>query len=164
MTTTIDYAGTCYCGTVSFKASGPTLFNALCHCRVCSRGRGVGPVQLIGLPKECIVIVTGEDKLKDVPAPEELKSSFLNTICSNCGSTVYQSPKGAPFKAITPTTLKIETVDDSFPCGVSCKLPAELLPTAHINYENRLFDVNDDLIKFSSMPGGVQVKNDGTPV
>ena len=164
MSKTLNVTGTCFCGTVSFKADGPELFNCLCHCRVCSRARGVSPVQLIGVPTECLVIVTGEDKLKEVAAPDELKSSMVSTACANCGAIVFQGPKDAPFRAITPASLKIQVEDASFPCGVSCKLPADLLPSAHINYENRLYDYADDLPKFSSMPGGAMVTNDGTPI
>ena len=35
----------------------------------------------------------------------------------------------------TPTSFQIETEDASLPCGVSSKLPPEMCPQAHINYD-----------------------------
>ena len=49
----------------------------------------------------------------------------------------------------TPTSFQIETEDASLPCGVSSKLPPEMCPQAHINYENRLYDADDALPKVS---------------
>ena len=52
----------------------------------------------------------------------------------------------------TPTSFQIETEDASLPCGVSSKLPPEMCPQAHINYENRLYDADDALPKVSPSP------------
>ena len=42
------------------------------------------------------------------------------------------------------------------------KLPDNLKPTAHINYENRMWDFSDSLPKFAAFPPNNQMNNDGT--
>ena len=90
---------------------------------------------------------------------------MTHAFCTECGSFVPAAPKGAGFRALSPVTFCIETkleenkedgeedpsssaVLRSSMCGVSCLLPAELLPTQHVNYENRLRDYHDDLPKW----------------
>jgi hypothetical protein len=41
-------------------------------------------------------------------------------------------------------------------------LPKELLPTAHMNYENRLMDVEDDLPKYTAFSSSPRLNNDGS--
>ena len=76
--------------------------------------------------------------------------------CTECGSPVYQSPEGAPFRAFYPRSF------DGYVNGKCNKLPVDLMPTIHINYENRMYDFNDDLPKFLVWPGGVMCNNDGS--
>ena len=56
-------------------------------------------------------------------------------------------------------------------CGVDLRLPEDLLPTGHLNYENRLLDSSDDLTKFMTFDGStpsaagkkiITMSNDGT--
>ena len=77
-------------------------------------------------------------------------------------SHVYQAPEGAGFRAVFPVNFKIETDDDTVPCGKSCKYPEELMPKAHMNYENRVLDVNDDLPKFTAFQSSPRMNNDGS--
>jgi hypothetical protein len=53
--------------------------------------------------------------------------------------------------------------------GKSSKLPADLMPTVHVNYENRTLDSHDDLPKFHDLPAafggsGVGCDNAGNDV
>ena len=77
--------------------------------------------------------------------------------CTECGGPVYQSPEGAPFRAFYPRLF------DGYVNGKCNTLPKDLLPTIHINYENRLYDFNDDLPKYLVWPGGDMCNNDGSP-
>eukprot|EP00038_Savillea_parva_P031895 m.91663 g.91663 ORF g.91663 m.91663 type:complete len:99 (-) comp9917_c2_seq2:53-349(-) len=80
-----------------------------------------------------------------------------HAFCMQCGSGLWQSPKGRDFRAIFPTTLQYE-------CGDKlCTLPAELMPTSHINYDNRCMDWTDDLPKLDGTTGKA-CNNDGSPV
>jgi hypothetical protein len=169
----LNNTGECYCERVAFTAVGKQIFNLLCHCRLCSRARGRSPVHVIGIPNEGFTITRGEEFVKVVETPKEkMTATYENArpmtfaFCSMCGGFVYQCPKGAPFKAVMPTTFQIENPDPSVSCGVNSKLPAHMLPQAHVNYENRLMDIQDDLPKFKtfpSVPNAVLLNNDGTP-
>ncbi len=168
--------GRCYCGSVCFRAQGAPIFNVLCHCRPCSRARGVSPVHLYGVPEEVFAITKGEDLIKVVTCPEDqLTKSYNNSrpmthaFCSNCGSFIYQRPQGAGFRALSPVSFQIETKlsenDETNVCGVSSILPEELWPMAHYNYENRVRNHYDALPKYRTFKhGGVRLTNEGEVV
>mmetsp|Transcript_8165 Transcript_8165/g.26956 ORF Transcript_8165/g.26956 Transcript_8165/m.26956 type:complete len:157 (-) Transcript_8165:147-617(-) len=156
----MDLSGQCQCGKVTFHAKGAPIMNVYCHCRACSRAMGMSPVHLVCFSKDAIEITAGEDNLQMVQGHGKMEHYH----CNQCLTQVYQTPAGAPFNALFPTTFRIETPDPSLPCGVSCKLPTELLPTVHINYENRLTDWADDLPKLTGFPGSPPLKNNGTPM
>ena len=91
---------------------------------------------------------------------------MTHAFCTECGSFLFQRPKGATFRALDPASFHLETEEPNNLCGKSCKLPDSLLPTAHYNYENRLYDFNDDLPKwmtFAISQGnpGIRLTNDG---
>lgn len=90
---------------------------------------------------------------------------MTHAICTECGGGLWQSPQNADFRALFPVTFMIETPDSSVSCGVSCKLPRELLPTCHVNYENRLFDWLDGLPKYKLFEeDGVLLDDEGSPL
>mmetsp|Transcript_2762 Transcript_2762/g.5479 ORF Transcript_2762/g.5479 Transcript_2762/m.5479 type:complete len:159 (+) Transcript_2762:95-571(+) len=149
----INQAGSCHCGAVAYTASGIIISNELCHCMNCSRNRGVSPVHLI-----CVSGVDGADPIsitkgEDLLAKHYSTDKLSHVFCSRCSSLIHQGPDGAPFRAITPTTFKIQD-------GLSCMLHESYKPTLHINYENRLFDWSDDLPKYKAFPGAGAVKLD----
>jgi len=45
--------------------------------------------------------------------------------------------------------------------GINCKLPDNLLPQMHLNYENRAYDSCDALPKFKCFPPGIMMDNRG---
>ena len=156
----MEHTGSCYCGRVRFRARGAPMFNILCHCRPCSQARGQSPVHLYGVPEDNFTITKGAEFVKEVECPAEKLATALDQprpmthcFCAECGSFVYQRPKGAKFHALSPSTFHIETPvhdDPANVCGISSRLPDHLLPTAHINYENRVRDHFDDLPKFQT--------------
>ena len=94
---------------------------------------------------------------------------MTHAFCSECGCGVYQRPKDVGFHAIFPETFRIERPvpagDEEYPCGVSTLLPADMLPIAYINDENRLMDWQGDLPKFRTFPHReVKLANDGKVV
>ena len=140
--------------------------NVLCHCRACSRARGASPAHLMLLPTSHLTITKGitEKKLKVCNGMGKMVHAF----CTECGCYIYQFADYGPaydYRAVFPVNFHIETPDPTTPCGSSCKLPTQLLPTAHLNYENRVMDATDDLPKwttFMSERFGPRLNNDGT--
>ena len=151
MSETIEENGACRCRSVKFKVDGKILMNALCHCKACSKNRGMSPVHLIAVtPPEAVQITEGKEFLRKFKGEGRMRHKF----CSKCGVLVYQCPKKAPFRAILPTNFHIED-------GVSCKLPEKYMPRAHINYENRQYDWKDPLPKFKEFPPHGRLDNNG---
>ena len=148
---TIKQSGKCVCGAVEYTLDGPYMFNGLCHCKACTINAGSGPVHLIGAAHSTWSFQKGEDNL-------EICKGYFGKMyvakCKTCMAPVYQGPEGGPFKAAFPRMFQISD-------GKSCKLPAELMPQAHLNYENRLWDCNDDLPKMGCFSD--PVNNNGTP-
>ena len=102
------------------------------HCKNCTRNRGCGPVHLIAVaPASGYKITKGEDKLTTYG------TAVPRTFCKDCGCVVHQYPDGMDFRAVLPTTFKLDGV-----------LPDALQPKMHFNYESRTFNWNDDLPKF----------------
>ena len=68
-----------------------------------------------------------------------------------------QGPEGAPFRAFYPRYF------NGYIEGKSNALPEALTAKVHFNYENRMWDFNDDIPKFAAFPPNNPVNNDGTP-
>mmetsp|Transcript_25414 Transcript_25414/g.49636 ORF Transcript_25414/g.49636 Transcript_25414/m.49636 type:complete len:156 (-) Transcript_25414:37-504(-) len=150
--TAIEEKGSCYCGAIEFTAKGSLIFSGFCHCKMCSRISQNYPVHLLGLsPPESFVVTKGADKMKTFVTPP---GKFSHDFCSECGTTVSQGPVGGPFRALFPVNFKHED-------GVSQKLPAHLEPKFHLNYENRVRDIEDDLPKFKAFDSGPKMDNKG---
>lgn len=163
--------GHCSCGGVEFVAKGPIRFNVLCHCRSCSRARGVSPVHLLAVSEdgESFTLTRGAELLKTyvmLKTPGNTRNMTF-TFCTGCGTHIYQRPEGAPFFAMFPLNFRIANVDNpSFKEGENseknCLLPKELWPRLHLNYENRLKDWDDSLPKYQTFRNGPECENDGT--
>ena len=170
--------GSCYCGKVQFNAVGSLMGTWVCHCRACTRSKGGGPAWLVGVAGEAIEYTKGGDLVKTIEAPDAY-GSMTHTFCTNCGSHIYQNPKGMPMKAFYASVFEYENGKNtsqrdasekpsSKNPGVVCVLPEHLMPKLHANYENRLMDYNDGLPKYKDQPAGFggsdkQLNNDGTP-
>lgn len=115
----------------------------------------MAPVHLLGV-KGDIDILEGQDVVKTVSG----LGTMIHVNCGECGTGIYQKPKGAKFITAFPTTFHIEAVSEggSVP---SSMLPEVLLPKAHINYENRLTNFYDSLPKYKTFPdAGPQMTNE----
>ena len=77
-----------------------------CHCKPCTRFRGVSPVHLLGVkPAEGaspITVTKGEQYVKMVG--DQKYGSMEHAFCTECGCALFQSPKGAGFRAVSATT------------------------------------------------------------
>ena len=145
--------GQCYCGAVKFELTGEPMMNVLCHCKTCSMSLGMCPVHLYIMKNEQWKITQGEDKIKKFSGNGALRVYK----CWECGSQFCQGPENLPFRAFYPRFM------DGYVDGKSNKLPENLCPKMHINYENRMWDYNDDVPKFAAFAPNNPLNNDGTP-
>ena len=77
--------GSCFCGTVKFEFSLPTLFCGHCHCSMCRRAHGAGFVTWIGVTMEQFRVSAGQDHLAEFNSSEHGTRSF----CDKCGSSLF---------------------------------------------------------------------------
>ena len=149
------YTGKCFCGACKYELEGEPIFNSLCHCQWCSSGLGMCPVHLFGV-KAGNYKITGEENIKVFKGNGKLRFGK----CTKCGCSIYQGPEGGPFKAFYPRYFEGYVSGST---GKENKLSAGVAPKNHINYENRLWDWNDDLPKFAAFGPNDPLNNDGSP-
>lgn len=90
---TNELRGTCLCGSVSYAASGDSLFQGFCQCLDCRKATGSGHLAAIGMP-EGAVTVTGETKTFSKPA--DSGGMVERHFCPNCGSMMLDKSTGMP--------------------------------------------------------------------
>ena len=117
------------------------MFNGLCHCRACTINAGAGPVHIMGVKNEYWTFIKGEDKIVKYMGHF---GKMYSAKASCCGAPMYQGPEGGPFKGCYPRMFQISSGEG----GKCCLLPKELMPEAHLNYENRTWNHSDTLPKF----------------
>ena len=145
--------GQCRCGAVKFELEGEPMMNSLCHCQTCSSMMGMCPVQLMIFKDGQWKITQGEDKIKKFAGNGKLRVYK----CWECGVQFCQGPEGLPFRAWYPRYF------NGYVDGKSNKLPERMMPKDHINYENRMWDWNDNLPKYAAFAPKDPLNNDGTP-
>jgi hypothetical protein len=162
----------CACGEVEVDVSlEKVLFSSICHCKACSRMRSSSlGVHIVGLPRESVAVRKGEEHIRE---GRVRGNRMTQHFCGECGTGMWQNPSGEDgFRAVFPANfvLQGDATGDN-PNGPDrdspdCTLPDELLPTMHINYENRRFDTSlaDALPKRREFGGSEFVNSDGTPV
>ena len=93
------------------------------------------------MPPASLKTTAGADKLKTY----EITPKFHKQFCSECGTGVWQYPASKPFIAIFPSLLETNSVK-------APKLAAAMKPQMHVNCENSLVDIKDDLPRFKDFP------------
>ena len=74
--------GGCYCGAVRFRAKGPVLFQANCHCANCRRAAGAQAVAWITVKPSEFAWEKGE------PQRYQTGTGAYRTFCGACGTSL----------------------------------------------------------------------------
>ena len=74
--------GGCYCGKVRFRASGPTLYQANCHCANCRRAAGAQSVAWITVKLSEFAFEEGQ------PKRYQTATGAYRTFCDSCGTSL----------------------------------------------------------------------------
>ncbi len=91
--------GSCLCGQVQYRVTGPFEVFHLCHCSQCRRATGTAHAANIFTTADRIEWLSGQDLIKRYTPAEA--GIISKCFCSNCGSTVpYTSLKSG--KLIIP--------------------------------------------------------------
>ena len=82
---TRELFGTCDCGAVHYRITGPVRLVANCHCNSCRRRNGAPYSTYCVVSQADLQIVQGQDQLATYENPRGGKKQF----CSRCGSPLY---------------------------------------------------------------------------
>ena len=81
-----EVKGSCLCGLVTFKVTGPLQVFRLCYCSRCRRATGSAHASnIFGTPDQ-LEWLSGEEYIKNYILPEAER--FAKNFCSECGSAV----------------------------------------------------------------------------
>ena len=89
----VRYSGSCLCGTVRFRATGPALFVAHCQCVVCRKTSGTGHSTDAVFRAADVVI---EGPLSGYRSWSEAGNQILRSFCGYCGTKISTSNSGSP--------------------------------------------------------------------
>jgi len=92
--------GSCLCGEVSYRVTGPYDFAWNCHCSQCRRAHGAAYASYAGVKPENFKWLSGEELVKTYELDE---GGFC--FCSKCGSNVAGSWNGV-INAVTFGTME----------------------------------------------------------
>jgi len=88
-----QYNGTCLCGAVTYKATGPFIRFFFCHCSRCRKSTGTAHAANAFTRATNVEFTSGQDKVKIYKLPEA--KDFSRAFCTECGSPVpYTASEG----------------------------------------------------------------------
>jgi hypothetical protein len=128
----MQISGRCACGQVCFTANGEPIAQFYCHCRSCQIAHAAPLLAGAMFPASCVTY-TGEVRRVTVTAREGATPRF---VCTQCGTKVLNEPR--------PT---LRTVMPAL-----CDTTDWFRPEMHMQWQERMLDVQDDLPKFLDFP------------
>jgi len=139
---TAPVRGSCFCGTVMFEVTLPTLFCAHCHCTMCRRVHGAGYVTWIAVPYTQFRMVSGNEHLNVHHSSDHGRRSF----CDVCGSSLFCESTHHPDQI------------DIVLANLADKIDRE--PQAHYYFSDRAewIAISDDLPRFGGETGAEPLK------
>ena len=78
------YEGSCLCGRVRYRATGPLGEFGNCHCTDCQKSHGAAFASYIEVPRQRFTIVQGENHLQAYQA----ESGARRLFCRTCGAKI----------------------------------------------------------------------------
>jgi hypothetical protein len=111
--------GGCYCGELRFRANGPTLTRANCHCENCRRAAGAQAVAWITVKSSDFRFEKGE------PRRYKTDTGAFRTFCSSCGTSLTYEIDSRPGD-VDITTGSLDRPEDFAP--TKDVFPEEKLP------------------------------------
>jgi len=133
------YRASCFCGRVQYEVSSDPVDAKLCHCKGCQALHGA-PMQWAAIfHKQHVRLTAGLDQLRFYNSEQGINQRILpcKVSCRECGSLI--ADEGRRMWLAFPSLF-------DFPGG---QPPASFKPTCHLFYGQRVFDVCDDLPKWS---------------
>ncbi len=142
-----DVTGSCLCGSVAFRITGPMEKPLNCHCTNCRKQHGAAFRSRIRVHEDHFEWLKGEELIKFY----ESSPGFRRGFCSNCGTPVVNRPGGPGYKrfALNPHAAS----ELGIPMGILDGEP-DIQPKMHVFVENKApwFEITDDLTQYETLP------------
>lgn len=129
--------GSCLCGEVSYKFTGPTKVFQYCHCTRCQKITGSAHASNIIIDPKQFTWLTGENNVGRYELPDA--KYFASSFCKNCGSSL-------PWLAKSGTAMIVPagTLDDD----------PNVKPQYNIYYADKAcwYEDLNSLVKYDELP------------
>ena len=136
----VKYVANCYCRAVQIEVRADPVDAKICHCPTCQRLHGA-PMQWAAIfHKRDVRMTKGTECLKFYNSGQKVPARILpcKVSCGLCGTPI--ADEGRRMWLTFPSL---------FDFGFPPQVPKAFLPTCHIFYESRSFEIGDDLPKWS---------------
>eukprot|EP01080_Neovahlkampfia_damariscottae_P012563 gene12563-6383_t len=136
-----NYKCECFCGEIQFEVLGfPIVTN--CHCSTCRKWTSNSFSTNCVFRLEGLKVTKGKDSIKKM----ETSKKLIRNFCEKCGGRIYNYGTENDVLTVPLGCIKEDFKDQKI-------TSSELNPSSHICYEERVFDVVDNRIKFQGVPG-----------
>jgi len=127
------YKGACFCGAVTFEATGAPEGMGYCHCTSC-RSWSAAPVNAFTLWKpDSLTITAGADRI----ATYHKTDQSLRKYCTSCGGHLMTDH---------PEMGLVDVYAALLP-------ELDFRPGLHVHYGEKVLRIPDGLPKFADLPG-----------
>jgi hypothetical protein len=129
--------GSCLCGAVSFRVTGPILRAQHCHCSRCRKARAAAHASNCFTAVDAVELVAGAERLRSYKVPDA--RFFGQTFCETCGAPM---PRLDHERGIA--LIPMGSFDDD----------PGTRPARHIYVGSKApwYEITDDLPQFTEMP------------
>ncbi len=129
-----QYKVRCDCGAVEVSMVGVPKVHAYCHCEDCRALLDVPYHSVVAWEPEKVSITSGQEHTFEYKYPT---LAMTRVFCKHCGETVYNT-NAMGWRLVSQLLIRKCNNDE---------LPEELQSTAHIYYDRRIVDIDDQLPK-----------------
>ena len=129
------YEGSCLCGRVCYRATGPLGEFGYCHCTDCRKSHGAAFNSSIEVPRQRFTIVQGEDHLQTYQA----ESGTRRLFCRTCGAMIIS--EADDWEAVYFSAGTLDT-------------PLDQKPTYHIWVRSKVpwYEIRDGIPQHETYP------------
>ncbi len=129
-----DLQAACQCGHVKFKVVGQPKFRMLCHCSICQKFNQKSHADVLVF-KTAQIQTPSSDKVafKTMKRPPNVQRG----VCTQCGQPAIEVFAMPLFPKLTMVPAAMILNSDELPA-----------PVAHMFYESRTADVDDEVPKY----------------
>lgn len=127
------YTGGCLCQAVRFRATGPLLAAATCHCRECQYLSGGAPAHALLLPAGALRLEQGAPRSTITAARRGRR--VMRSFCADCGTPLFGHTEDAGYTVVRAGALdEPERFANQLTVWTASAPPWHAIDTAHPHF------------------------------